>query len=348
MPLLVLLLSLLLPGLHALDSDPASQEAVFQQLAATSYQAIAERDANGDVIFLRFGQHGVLRPKDMAERQGLSDADMTLLRHFPKLQGLSLESQPVGPEGLAVLAELPDLVMFAHKNPKHGAAPGAGEDTGRDPEYLRPLDACRQLRVLDLTHSFSVKTTIIDQLQGFPNLEWLSVDTSASEAPLADFLQHSPKLMALRLHRTGMDDAALERCFAAIPDLRFLELKLARGRKNNDNDATLRLFAEYLPKLEILELTPRPGGFPPPHDWENGLEYLAQAPSLRVLSIGEPKDGSSDPALERLRAARPDILINPDDFVGLAKPLAFDWDLGPSTFRTGAPPPDGPADPALD
>ncbi|MFW5830045.1 MAG: hypothetical protein ACOCXA_07260, partial [Planctomycetota bacterium] len=208
-----------------------------------------------------------------------------------------------------------------------------------DPEYIRLLEHCSKLKALDLTPSFGVQGSILPELPAMPELRWLSVDCAASEASVIDFIAGSPKLEALRLHRTGMSDAELTRLVTVLPELRWLEYKCSRKQsehatsKEQANDPTLAVLAQ-LPKLEMLYLS---GGFQPPHSWENGFEHLASMSQLRVLTVKESRK-ANDPALDQLRAARPDLQINPDSFIGLTNPVAYDWDISPSKFRVGDPP----------
>jgi len=320
-----------------LPTSPAEQQAVFEKLAATSRYATCEKDEDGNLTCLVLNQLGPEKPFD-DQAPGLSDADLPLLLHFPELRALTLCGQPLTDEGYAFLRAFPELEAVRLANltvPKPGP-PATGRATS---EAILHLDGMRGLKVLDLTHTFRMQgdPDVLGEMRGFPELRTLIVDVGIADDPeeLLPFLEKCPKLERLKLHRTTLSQVEFERLFEMLPELRYLEVK-PRGNTSGKrwSHESLALVPEH-PKLEVLRLI---HGDALPLPWEDGLEHLVEAEHLKVLWFPErPDTGEEDHAvkeaeLERLRAARPGLAINPgrSELQELKPdPVPYHWELGP-------------------
>ena len=338
MPRLLVLLALTTAaGLAApalIPTPPAGQQAVFEKLAAKSGFATCEKDAEGNVIFVAFNQLGPQKPFDKSA-PGLTDADLSEILRFPKLRGLTLCGQPLSDAAFETLEAFPDLeavrlANIATAKPEPAATPATSA------AFLH-LDGMRQLKVLDLTHSFRLDgPDTLSQLQGFPELRELIVDVEIANDPdeLLPFIAKSPKIERLKLHRTTLSHDQFSQLLEALPNLRYLEIKPNGNTPGKRwSHESLALLSKH-PNIEVLRLI---HGDALPLPWESGLEHLVAATNLKAIAFPKPDKGEEDRAvkpedLEKLKAARPDLLINPTrDQLGALKPktLNFHWELGP-------------------
>lgn len=328
--------SLLAAANELIPTSPEDQQAVFEKLAAKVGFATRETDEAGNVVFVALNQLGPQKPFDR-DAPGLRDEDMERLLHFPALRGLTVCGQPLTDAGFEVLRAFPDLEVVRLANltvPKPEPAE-AGRPTS---EAILALDGMRELRVLDLTHTFRMRDDpdVLSRMRGFPELRVLIVDVGLADDPeeLLPFIEKSPKLERLKLHRTTLGEEEFVRLLDALPNLRFLEIK-PRGNTPGDrwSHQSLALIPKH-PNIEVLRLI---HGDALPLPWENGLEHLVAAPNLKVLWFPDPDDGEEDRAvteadIDRLRAARPDLEINPDRQrlrELQPEPVNYEWELGP-------------------
>ncbi len=324
------------PEFHPIPTPPAQQQAVFEYLAARTFHAEKAEDAAGNIIFACFNQHDVFRKKK-PDAPGLADADMLRLLHFPELRGVTLQRQPLSDAGYAVLAAFPKLEAASLVDVMtHKGLPAVQRATSR---HITFLDGARELKVLDLTHSFGMQDDppVLQTMRGFPKLKVLVVDAGLADDPaeFLPFVGKCPEVERLKLHRCTFSDAEMARVFAALPNLRWLEMKPSGNTPESRwSHRSLRMIPA-LPKLEVLRLI---HGDALPLPWTDGLEHLAAAHVPRHFMFPEPDKGKEERAVKeediaRLRAARPDLAINPQrgtpQFPAPPNPVPFNWEIGP-------------------
>ena len=315
----LILLTLLNPLLAGVT--PEEQEQAFQQLAQKSYLALNHKDEEGNILWVCFNQMNPFKKKN-PEATGLHDEDMALLRKFPHLRGITLQGQPLTNAGFQVLAEFPQLEVASLSNPATHPEHKAGTLEQPTAEYIMPLDNCRNLVVLDLTHTFRISGSALPRLQGFPKLKFLSVDVGASGPDLLEFLDKCPEIEVLRLHRTPMSDSELQGVLQRLPKLRYLMIKRAGNPEEPITAHSLRHFQGH-PSIEAIRFSHNP----PELTWEDGLEHLVEVKTLKQLLFKEETPVEPG-AVEKLQAARPDLLISTE--YSLPKVIdAYPWWTGP-------------------
>ena len=231
------------------------------------------------------------------------------------------KGEPLNDADVAVLAQIPTIKVFEWNNPRITAKGvqsigtmeqlevltlwlGGGIDD-IDASAILALDNLKNLRKLDLKHSFSVKgEPVIQTMTTFPHLQWLTVDTVHSDSEVVEFLQKNPSITELELHRTQMSNEDFAKVTEALPNLVYLELKPLRRADGIVGNAGLASI-KNLAKLQKLTLSHT--GWKP-LEWENGVEHLVDAPSLRLLNTNAVDEFTGSP-LEKLAQARPDIAI---------------------------------------
>lgn len=167
--------------------------------------------------------------------------------------------------------------------------------------------------------------------RALPELKVLIVDVGLSDdfGELFPFLQKSPKLERLKLHRCTFSDEQMAQILDALPALKVLEIKPAGNTPGKRwSHRSLGLVARH-PNIEILRLI-HEDSLPLP--WENGLEPLVAAKNLRVLMFPTKGKHTVNPDdLARLEAARPDLQINPSVELDVLLPsiVPYDWSIGP-------------------
>jgi hypothetical protein len=310
--------------------SPEVQTQAFLTMAGKTRHATCARDAAGNIIFVHLNQMPTM-PANTANPQatGLVDGDLEPLRQLPALRGVTIQGQHLGDAGYAPLAACTGLQVARLANlhgfkswPADRVKPGAGP--------IQAVAGCRDLRVLDLTHSFGYEQVprFLHEMPGFPQLHTLIVDVGFADdfAELFPFIQRCPAIERLKLHRCTFSDEQTEAILAALPRLRWFEMK----PKGNTPDRrwshrSLRLIAAH-PSIAVLRLI---HGDALPLPWEDGLAHLVPASGLTTFIF--PTDGGERaplPAdLDRLRQARPDLQINPP--YERPNPVDFAWELGP-------------------
>ncbi len=307
-----------------IPTSPEQQAAIYKRLAAKTYLARKATDADGNLIWICLNHMPPYRKKK-PDAPGLLDADMKLLLHFPKLQGVTIQGQGLTDEGYKVLAAFPDLVVASLPNP---AKPFKRPDDVPQPskDFILPLANCRKLQVLDITHTFGIRDSALPQMPGFPELRFLSVDVGHSGPDLLKFLAKCPKIEVLRLHRTPMSDADLKTVLELCPKLRFLMIKRGRNKKDPITARSLRHFQQHK-KIEIVQFSHNPPALP----WTDGLEHLLYVPNLKLLAT-KPETTYRQEDFDRLRQERPDleIAIGKSSRAIMPKVVPdYDWQIGP-------------------
>jgi hypothetical protein len=231
------------------------------------------------------------------------------------------DGEPFTDADAAMLAQIPSITVFEWNNPRITAAGvesigsmeqleiltlwlGGGIDDF-PAEAMMPLDNLKNLRKLDLKHSFSVKgDPVIQNFGTFPHLKRLVVDTVHSDAEVVEFVRKNPTITEVELHRTFMSNEDFAAFIEALPDLVFLELKPHRRADNIVGHAGLASLknAENLRELRLSHSAWEPLA------WEGGVQHLVHVPSLRVLGTNAAKEFAGSP-LEKLAEARPDLYI---------------------------------------
>jgi len=334
--ILGLVTSLQARSAELIAATPEQQQAVFEELAAKTYHADKATDEEGNIIFACFNHHDRYKNEN-PDAPGLSDEDLQQLRYFPRLQGLTLQRQPLTDAGFQVLEAFPEMKVISFADLATHAKHKDGSLAGPTFAMLKHLDGMRQLEVLDLTHSFRMpdEPDMLNEMQGFPELKVLVVDVGIADdaEELLPFVAKSPKLERIKLHRTNLSEADFQQLFESLPNLSFVEIK-PRGNEPEKRWSyqSLALIPKH-PNIEVLRLI---HGDALPLPWENGLQHLVDAGNLEVLMFPEPDKGEEDRGvqeqdLEQLSAARPNLQINPprNEWPEKPNPADYDWEIGP-------------------
>jgi len=344
--------------LALVDTPPERQLEIFHQMAAKTVLSSYDTDADGNITYVAFVHSkyakDTTRPAERVVRNDpdsdlprLDDADFRMIRHFPKLTGLTVQFQTISEEGYAVLRSFPELRVAALKNIKTGfKAAGLDQDAVTDSVFMH-LDDARRLEVFDTTHTFGMSSReeqkTLSRMQGFPELKVLIVDVGHADDfdELFPFIQKCPKIEWLKLHRCTFSDAQMQQILDALPELERLEMK-PRGNTPGErwSPQSLRLVAEH-PGITHLRLI---HGDALPLPWEDGLAHLAADTSLEVIEWPGSKDPAkavSAQAISRLQEARPDLVITPtlehrerralwNRVEAELNPVDYYWRMGPN------------------
>jgi hypothetical protein len=255
-----------------------------------------------------------------------------IIVNFPELEAIGLEKQEIGDASYALLGQMKKLrdVRLHYMNRKFGASSEA-------PLFINQLPL--PLEVLEIKHCFDISGSCMERLKPQPELLKLEIDTGYADSSAVGFIEQSPKLVNLQIHRTRMTDFDLQRIFAACPKLRVLLIRpdQQKGVPDRISGRSLRGLSGC-PELEMLVLGMEWNSLP----WEECLEVLASLPNLKQLQInvnGIPDLSIDDPAIQKLHEARPDLMIRVN-----GKPLGgtegqswkqeddgWDWDGGVTT-----------------
>jgi hypothetical protein len=315
------------------QTSPEEQQKVYKELAEKTYFAHQETDEQGNIIYVCFNQMGPFK-KNNPDAPGLTGEDLAQFTRFPKLEGFTLQGQPLRPEDYAVLRAFPDLKVAGLKNL------ATNDKLADDLDYapaLRYLKDMKNLLVLDLTHSFGLQDNepVLNELE-FPELETLIVDVGYADDfdELMPLIAKSPKITRLKLHRTPFSDEQMKQILDALPNLVWLEMK-PRGNTPGKNwsHQSLAMIPQY-PNIQYLRLI---HGDALPLPWENGLEHLANAENLKLLQFPNAKDPEKEVKeedLQKLREALPNLQINPardaEVWDERPNPVDYKWDYGPN------------------
>lgn len=281
------------------------QQAAFEQLSATSQLVDFIRDDSGNYRFIRLEQSPYREPGP--EYPGLQPEQMTLFRKFPKLEAVTLRGQLLPDDAYHVLGDIGSLRLVCLADVLPSSQKREWPDDIKKPgaDYVRFLEKLPNLEVLDLEHSFRIDGSIFPELPAMPKLRFLCVDTVHSKPELLAFLAKTPNLHTVRLHRTDFSNADIAQLLELLPDLEYLYIKPGKGF-----DYRGLIHIQNHSALKALRLGPGVGAIP----WEDGLEHLVAAEQLEALQIPVQNEkrqaGVTEADLQRLREARPDLIIN--------------------------------------
>jgi hypothetical protein len=315
------------------QTTPEQQQELYNQLAEKTYFAHQETDEQGNIIYVCFNQMGPFK-KNNPDAQGLTGEDLAQFVKFPKLEGFTLQGQPLRPEDYAVFQAFPDLKVAGLKNLATNAELPDDLDYAPALRYFKDM---KNLLVLDLTHSFGLQDNepVLNELE-FPELETLIVDVGYSDDfdELMPLIEKSPKITRLKLHRCPFSDEQMKQILDALPNLVWLEMK-PRGNTPGKNwsHESLALIPQY-PNIQYLRLI---HGHALPLPWEDGLEHLADAKNLKLLQFpnsDDPEKAVKEEDLKKLQEALPNLQINPDRNAEVwderPNPVDYKWDYGPN------------------
>lgn len=271
--------------------DPA-QRAIVAACAAEVYLCKVGYDADGNVRSLQLSNHNAFMPPGVedkeshtAGREGVSDATFAKLEGLPELKALRLLKQPLADESFAVLSSWPDLEAFCVERNDWDDHDNASAD------FMLHLNGLKNLRWLELKHLFGLNETRVDQLEGFPRLERIELDNASAQEECIAFLEKCPNIRDFELHRTNMGNEGIEKIVAALPKLERFDVKQHAAK---DLDARCLEAVATLPNLQTFVINRWKDD---QLFWEEGVEHLLNAPSLRHLG---DKKAVQHPAVRRL------------------------------------------------
>jgi hypothetical protein len=277
----------------------ADQQQAVDVLISEAGKSKVICNTQGHVTHLAISNHKSLKKEGRLPQTVF----MENIVNLPDIEAIALERQDLTDEGYAVLGQLKGLrdVRLHYM--------GDGCETSKDaPLFINQLPL--PLKVLEIKHGFKVSGGCMEKLKAQPELIKLEIDTGYAGSAAVGFIEHSPKLENLQIHRTTMTDQDLQRIFAACPDLKILLLRPSGQKANGENRITGRSLRglQNCKQLEHLVLGTEWNELP----WEDCFQVLAGLPNLKQLQL-EPSDiadfSPEHPALQKLMKARPDITI---------------------------------------
>lgn len=294
-----------IPPLPSVSSS--EQKALIEKLRAKLDELTVVYDNDGNVIRLKCYNGRLDESASSDQYTGVTDSDMEAMLAFYKLESIWLEAQLVTDAGIAYLARFPNLTeaRFHYMNRRGAGLAEALQREGRPnpsvpqctPDFILPLDAHRNLEVLEIKHNFKLSGTSVDKLSGFPALERLVLDNGSAAPPAVDFIVKCPRLRVLQLHRTKFSNTDFEEAVAALPDLEELWLR-PDGRMSTAGLETLRGHArleDFRTEFGWLEGDP------------DALDPLVDCPALTQICWAKGK--AHPTAVKRFAQARPDVTI---------------------------------------
>lgn len=286
--------------LSAAQASSQEQKKAAEILTSEAGNSKVIFNTNGEVTHLAISNHkGLWDKKEGRLPQALFTENIVKL---PALEAIALERQDLNDEGYSVLGQLKRLrdVRLQYM--------GDGCETGKDaPLFINELPL--PLQVLEIKHCFKVKGGCMEKFNPQPELIKLEIDTGYAGPDAAGFIEQSPNLENLQIHRATMTDSDLQRIFAACPKLKILLLRPV-NQENLEDRITGRSLRglKNCPDLEHLILGIQWKELP----WEDCFEVLAGLKQLKQLQL-DPSDvdgfSIDDPALQRLMKERPDITV---------------------------------------
>ena len=308
---------------QTIPTPPSEQMAIFKEMAAKTNFSVYKLDESRNIVFVGFchGKHGRSAYPDEQQIDkkgqdlpGLTDADFAKILHFPQLRAVATQFQTITDDGYAVLRAFPELEAVNLSNLKTGFKDEASAGAPPTSAVFRHLEGARDLRYWNTTHSFGYQKepAVLQELTGYPDLEYLNVDVGHANdfEELFPFIQKSPKLKFLKLHRTNFREEEVKMILDALPELERLDIKPSGNEPGERwSYQSLALIKNY-PNLKSLRLI---HGDALPLPWENGLEHLVEAENLKYFDFPMEADGKqvSSEALQRLQEARPELIILP-------------------------------------
>ena len=334
-PLQFLAAGLVIGSLHAAEPK-ADQKALADAFAEAVIASEFVWDEQGNLTHLAISNHtGTPRGKSGNKgAPGISGELFQKITGFPELKAVAIEMQPLADEDYQVLGQMKKLtdvrLQYIKKN---------GKGTGDTPRFINDLPL--PLEILEIKHNFGIDDGNMNELKPQPELRKLEIDTGWANSEAVAFIKNSPKIENLQIHRTQMTDEDLQQVFAAVPELKFVEIRPNAQNKNGDKKITGRSLRGLVnnPKLEALSINLQWSEIP----FEGGLDALVGLKNLRhvMLSPSDMKGFSiDDPAVQKLHKARPDIRLSvgrktiggPEDFTPVNKDDGeWNWDKGVNT-----------------
>lgn len=237
----------------------------FKSLVKNDYSAVFFRHQDDDVNKDVIGVMILTENKDNGEPKKvvpgiINDADIERLKDFPKLQAIAIQNQKLTDAGIAKLAQFPHLVdVRFHYMDLFDLI---------TPNFMLPLNALKNLRVLEYKHNMSTDSINMKGMEGFPNLQRLILDNKlggiggAATDDGLDFATRCPNLQDFHFHRAKFTRAKF---IEAVPKLT---------------------------KLKLLYMRPESTSKPAPDaSWVEGFERLTQLEQVNL--DGEFKDDSA-------------------------------------------------------
>ena len=272
-----------------LDGDKKNPEerAIVLAIAKKVNLCSVWYNAEGHIEYLWISGHGIFKHKGGTEkRPGINGEDLATIAGLKHLRALLVHHQPNVPnEAYQVLDNFPDLEAFSIEYHRQ---------TGDFQKYLRNKP---KLKTLHLKHLFGTKGTLVDTLGTYPELEVVELDNESAGPKAEKFLLANPTIVDLELHRSSLSNEAIERISKAMPNLKRLALKTARG----GFDKSCVQYVKNLPMLESFELH---GKWPRDQFTWDDIKVLAEMPQLKHVKHVKPTDG---PAWQQLAEKRPEL-----------------------------------------
>jgi serine/threonine protein kinase/WD40 repeat protein/formylglycine-generating enzyme required for sulfatase activity len=220
--------------------------------------------------------------RELHARGAMTDRRMVNLKHWNRLQDLTIYGSPLSDEGYFHLGHCKDL---RHLDCRHLTDRG-----------LASIGQCKELRFLDIgAGGFSAAG--MAALRSFLRLEWLSLPTEALSEAGVGHLAECPSLHFLRCRNVG---AAEIRRLSGLGN-RLLNLEIYAGKLSDEGFEALEQFRS-LRSLGLAE-----GGAPT----EKGMRSLAKLADLRSLTIDCSDVVKNLPAaaLSEFRLRRPNVAL---------------------------------------
>jgi hypothetical protein len=307
------------------------QKAVVEAFRPHTVQQKAVYDDEGNVIKLAVSNHGAFwAGEDVPPPEPMPEDLFRRVLELEHLQAIGIEKQDIGDETYHMLGRLKKLqdVRLHYMSAEAGATRNA-------PLFINDLPL--PLHVLEIKHNFKIRGGCMEKLKPQPELQKLEIDTGYAGPRAVGFIEKSPELVNLQIHRTSMTDADLQRVFKALPKLEVLLVRPVKLRQDPVTLNSLRGLKGH-ENLRLVILGMHWGEI----TYENGLDALATIPSLQQVDLepAEPKGLTTDhPAIQKLHEARPDILIRvrrdrvggEEDQKPMHEDSEWNWDGGVTT-----------------
>ncbi|MEQ8784830.1 MAG: hypothetical protein RIC55_00965 [Pirellulaceae bacterium] len=280
-------------------AEPANSVQEQQSLARRLGEKVQRfemwTDDEGNVTGLIFINHQALT-RSAGEKPGVNDDDLARLAGFPKLTAVNFEGQPIGDRGLAVLKRFPGLKQAGF----HYMAKAEGASAS--PDFITVVDGMRDLEILEIKHNFKMPAINVHKLKGtFPKVWRLVLDTPLSAEQTMHLVSLCPNVTDLQLHRSPLSAEQLSEFARRLPKLEVLWWK-PKGRLLPEHLTAIKGFT----RLRIFS----PQHFKNSLDYEQTWRRLAEMPSLERLEIAGDGAEANRAALQRLKTARPDLVID--------------------------------------
>lgn len=303
----MLLIALLFSALQSMAEDaPLSQQQFAKQLGDKVQRFEMWTDNEGNVTGLVLINHQSLT-KSVGPRPGIDDGDLRKLVAFPRLTALTLESQPVTDEGLAVLRKFPGLtqVGFHYMGKARATFAADRELPAVSPEFVTVIDGMKELEILEIKHNFKVDAIAVDKLVGpFPGVWRLVIDTPITAEQTMHLIRLCPAVTDLQLHRTGITADQVAEIGRLLPNLEVFWFKPRGGKLLPEHLAALSGYK----RLRIYS----PQQFRNEVAFEGGWDVFAALPRIERLEIESRPASLNRNAITALKMVKPDLVVAPD------------------------------------